>query len=562
MRKGFESSFYVANGMEIFERLAWYGFFTLSSLYMTTPIAQGGVGFTDAERGALQGIIPFFLYLFPVITGALADRYGYKKMFLISFAIMAPSYYLLGQATSFGSFFVAFMLVAIGAACFKPVVVGTVTLTTNDKNRGLGFGIFYTMVNIGGFLGPLVAGYMRAISWDMVFIMSSAWILINFLPTIFLFKEPTNPDRKTESVKQVLLGAQQVLGNLRLALLVFPAIVLLMAAGAKWLTYSDAFIGIIVWFVSNFLWDFALNKRGKPNRWYLEKIKVSNKPFAVYLLLLTGFWAVYNQLFYTMPLYIRDFVDTHDLVVWLGYFGESWVEFLAAVNPDAISELLKSSKEATITSQALFEQLLHLKLRVPEQEISAFLNGDIQLSIEALTATWVDQYRQINPEYIINLDFAAIVLCQVIVSLICQRFKTIYVLTTGVIIFAVGTLLAIWAEQTALGGAIVVTVVLMMAFGEMVTSPKSQEYVASIAPKSQAAMYMGYYFISMALGFLFAGLLSGWGYGELAKAMGRPDLMWIIFAAIGLLTAIGLMLFNVFYLSKQTQVISDVIEAS
>lgn len=561
MRKGFESSFYVANGMEIFERLAWYGFFTLSSLYMTTPIAQGGVGFTDAERGALQGIIPFFLYLLPVVTGALADRYGYKKMFLISFVIMAPSYYLLGQATSFGSFFVAFMLVAIGAACFKPVVVGTVSLTTNDKNRGLGFGIFYTMVNVGGFLGPLVAGYMRAISWDMVFIMSSAWILINFLPAIFLFKEPTNPERKKESVKQVLLGAQQVLGNLRLALLVFPAIVLLMAAGAKWMAYTDAFAGIFIWFIANLLWDSAVKKKANPNKWYLEKVRVSNKPFAAYLLLLTGFWAVYNQLFYTMPLYIRDFVDTHDLVVWLSYLGESWVEFFAAVNSQAINELLTSVQGTAITSKELFEQLLHLKLRVPESDISHFLSGVNSISVEVTTASWIEQYRQINPEYIINLDFAAIVLCQVMVSLICQRFKTIYVLTTGVIIFAVGTLLAIWAEQTELGGAIVVTVVLMMAFGEMVTSPKSQEYVASIAPKNQAAMYMGYYFISMALGFLFAGLLSGWGYGELAKAMGRPDLMWFVFSVIGSLTAIGLMLFNIFYLSKQTPVITDAIEA-
>ncbi|MGO3786694.1 MAG: hypothetical protein ACTJIB_17370 [Pseudoalteromonas prydzensis] len=77
--QGLGLAFYIANTMEIFERLAWYGFFAVSSVYMTTPIEQGGVGFSDAQRGAVQGIIPFFLYLLPVITGALADRYGYKK---------------------------------------------------------------------------------------------------------------------------------------------------------------------------------------------------------------------------------------------------------------------------------------------------------------------------------------------------------------------------------------------------------------------------------------------------------------------------------------------------
>ena len=96
-RSPFMGAFYVANTMEIFERLAWYGFFTLSSLYMTSPTAAGGLGFTDQQRGFLQGMIPFLLYLLPVITGALADRYGYRRMFLLAFAIMAPSYYLLGQ---------------------------------------------------------------------------------------------------------------------------------------------------------------------------------------------------------------------------------------------------------------------------------------------------------------------------------------------------------------------------------------------------------------------------------------------------------------------------------
>ena len=223
----FNATFYVANTMEIFERLAWYGFFTLSSLYMTSPTSQGGLGFTDQERGFLQGMVPFFLYLFPVITGALADRYGYKKMFIISFIIMTPAYFLLGQVTSFWAFCSVFFAVAIGAACFKPIVVGTISRVTDDSNRGLGFGIFYTMVNIGGFLGPLIAGYVRVIGWDMVFIMSSLWIAINFIPAIFFYKEPKVHAEK-KSLKLVLNEAQQVLGNGRLALLIVPLIITLM----------------------------------------------------------------------------------------------------------------------------------------------------------------------------------------------------------------------------------------------------------------------------------------------------------------------------------------------
>ena len=198
-RSPFPRTFFVANVMEIFERMAWYGFFAVSSLYLTSPIAQGGMGFDSIQRGILQGIIPFLLYLFPVITGALADRYGYRNTFLVAFAIMTPAYFLLGQVHGFWPFFGMFLLVAIGAATFKPVVVGTVGKTTDDSNRGIGFGIFYTIVNVGGFIGPFVAGAVRTrLGWDWVFIMSAIWIGLNFIPTIFFYKEPTTESTSAE----------------------------------------------------------------------------------------------------------------------------------------------------------------------------------------------------------------------------------------------------------------------------------------------------------------------------------------------------------------------------
>ena len=551
--RAFPGNFYIANTMEIFERLAWYGFFTLSSLYLTTPVAQGGVGFTESQRGALQGIIPFFLYLLPVFTGALADRYGYRKMFIASFVIMTPSYYLLGQMTSFSSFFLAFAAVAFGAAIFKPVVVATISHATNDKNRGLGFGVFYTMVNVGGFIGPLVAGYARAISWDAVFLMSSMWIAINFIPAIFLYKDPATLNKSERSFSDVIKQAQQVLGNSRFALLIFPCILALMVAGAGWFSYQTAFLSIAAWLVLNFIWDKA-NSQHHQEHWYRQKIKVSNKPFALYLAILTGFWAIYNQLFYTMPLFIRDFVDTRDLVAMLSVFGDGVVSFFAYVNEEALAEKIGSIAQQSMPAAQAVSELVHLKVMVPIEEVSRALvelgTNPNEASTTLLATQWADEYRQINPEYLINLDFAAIVVCQIVVSLICQKFREINVLVAGVLVFSVGTLASILAHDVAVGGGVIVMVILMMAFGEMITSPKSQEYVASIAPKEQSALYMGYYFVCMALGFLSAGLLSGWGYGTLAKEMNRPDLMWILFSLIGLATSAGLFWFNRKYIQN------------
>lgn len=552
----FPRSFYVANGMEIFERLAWYGFFTVSSLYMTTPVDQGGVGFSESQRGALQGIIPFFLYILPVITGALADRYGFKKMFLLSFAIMAPSYYFLGQASSFGGFFLAFFAVALGAACFKPVVQGTISLTTNEGNRGLGFGIFYTMVNVGGFLGPFVAGYVRAISWDAVFLISALWICINFVPAMFLYQDPRDPEHADEqaskSLKQVLQEAQQVLGNARFAMLIFPCIILLMCAGASWLSYPVSFVGIVAWLFTNIVWNkYAPDTES--SSWWQQKIRVSNVPFAIYLGILSGFWAVYNQLFYTLPLYLRDYIDTADVLSFIGLFGQGAIDFFASVNIDALSEKLNALSAASVTESlaALRLELVHLKVMVPEAEIAIALESIRQgADAKDIALQWKQDYRQINPEYIVNIGFAMIILGQIAVSYVCQRFKAINVVIAGVVIFVLGLLVALLSGSVALGGSAIVLAVVMMSFGEMVTVPKSQEYVANIAPKSQAALYMGYYFVSMALGFLFAGLLSGWGYGTVAKEWGQPELMWLIFAAIGLLTSAGLWWFNRRYVSS------------
>ncbi|PIE75660.1 hypothetical protein CSA17_06295 [bacterium DOLJORAL78_65_58] len=167
--KMFPRAFWAANVMEIFERMGWYGFYAVSSLYLTEAVADGGLGFTSQDRGVIQGVVTFFLYLFPAAFGALADRYGYRAMFLASTMIMAPAYLLLQFPTSFWAFFAVYFLVAVGHGMFKPVVISTVALTTTEKTGSMGFGIFYMMVNVGGFLGPIIAGVVRGWSWTYVF---------------------------------------------------------------------------------------------------------------------------------------------------------------------------------------------------------------------------------------------------------------------------------------------------------------------------------------------------------------------------------------------------------
>lgn len=559
-RPRFHRNFYIANTMEIFERLAWFGFFTLSSLYMTSPRAQGGLGFSDQERGFLQGMIPFILYLLPVLTGALADRYGYRKMFLLAFSIMAPSYYLLGQVHSFSSFMLVFLAVAIGAACFKPVVVGTIARNTDASNRGLGFGIFYTMVNIGGFLGPLIAGYVRAISWDLVFIMSACWISLNFLPALFLYRdqEAQHELQDRRGLAAVLGETRAVLGNARLALLVVPAILGVMLAAKGVFSYAQYAVGMLLWLLLNLLWSqFYSDARSDSatptaSRWYRQRIQVGDRKFVMYLLILTGFWTVYNQLPLTAPLFIRDYIDTADLVRWLANWNPAYLDFFAAVNPQQIQQVLPElmqkwlqASDATQLNQLRLE-LVNYKIMVPLDELQRGFSAlqAQQLSPAELSQRWIQNYRQINPEYLINLSFAVIVLLQIWISHVLQRWRALPVLVAGTLLLAVAMVLAGYAMLGLAAGALTVVAIVVFSLGEMIASPKSQEYVAALAPPNKSAMFMGYYFVSMALGNLFGGLLSGWAYGEIAKKANQPLLMWIMFAVIAVATALLMLIFD------------------
>ena len=553
-RSPFPRTFYVANVMEIFERMAWYGFFAVSSLYITSPVSEGGLGFTSVQRGILQGVIPFLLYLFPVITGALADRYGYRRTFLVAFTILTPAYFLLGQFKTFPLFFLAFLLVAVGAATFKPVVVGTVGRTTDDTNQGLGFGVFYTIVNIGGFVGPLVAGYVRAISWNYVFLMSSAWIAVNFIPTLFFYKEPTTESESDEkrSLFRVLADAQDVLGNARFALVVIPILLLVMVAGGGWMPWGWALGVCIGWGVVNLAWNALLKDPAPEAPWFSHKAQVGNWPFVLYLLILSGFWASFNQIFITMPEYIRDFVDTADLVQAAGVFGQGFVDFVASVNIDGlartIGELVEKHGAVSVgpDTRAAMLELVHLKVRVPQDVIATELSRlaaagtPDHAALLGLATSWAAQFRQVNPEYIINLDAGAIIVFQILVSFVIQRWRPFPVLVVGTIVAGTGIALG----SVALTGFLTIVAVVVFAFGEMIASPKSQEYVARIAPKDKVALFMGYYFVSIALGNLFGGILSGWGYEELARGRNNPELMWILFGAIGFATALALWLFN------------------
>lgn len=491
--KEYPRTFWVANTIEIFERMAWYGFFTLSSLYITGPVSEGCLGFTSEQRGVLQGVVTFILYLLPVLTGALADKFGFKKMLTLAFLILLPGYYLLGQAKSFWGFFAVFLFVALGAAVFKPSITGTIARTTNEKTVSFGFGIFYMMVNIGGFVGPVVAGIIRGWAWSWIFVMSSVWILVNLFLVTFLYKEPEGSrTAQARSLKQVWQGVVTVIGNGRLFVTVFGVIIMLIVFAKGWWGGKEFLLVFAGWVALNLLIDIPLriksSKQCCGGSWLTQPMRLGNWQFVLFLVLLSGFWVLYNQIFMTMPEYIRDFIDTTPILIFLR---------------DAAGAI--------------------------------GLTGLYAIMDNSITTGY-----QINPEYLININGLTIILLQLVVTWAFVKRRPFFTMIAGILVTTVSMFMFILGA----GPWIVVFGIVIFSIAEMMTSPKSQEYIALIAPKDKVAMFMGYYFVAVALGNLLGGVLSGSLYGWLARDLRRPDLMWMAFAILGAIVVLAFVIYN------------------
>ncbi len=496
--KQFPSSFWAANVMEIFERMGWYGFYAVSSLYLTGAVVDGGLGLSSEDRGVIQGLATFFLYLLPAVFGALADRYGFRRMFLASCVVMIPGYLLLGIPNGFWGFLAVYFLVAVGHGMFKPVVISTVAKATNEKTGSMGFGIFYMMVNVGGFLGPIVAGIIRGWDWQYVFYASAVWIALMGLLTLLIYKEPPR-DADAESrrsLNDVFRGMIEVVGNGRFFLLI-SGLLLLLVMGSKWLDVNEYLPLAAGWLGLNLLVDVPLRRRGGDGFWLTQPMRVGEGRYLVFLVLMAFFWTSFNQIFMTLPEYIRDYVDTSDLIRSVGPIA-GWVTGLAE-------------------------------------------------SMGLDTSEWgraVLERGQIKPEHLINLNALGIIVGQVAIAYMVRKLQPLTTIILGSFITVISFLFYLIGQ----GGWIIVIAILVFSVGEMLASPRSKEYAGRIAPPQKVGMYMGYFYWCVALGNLFGGLLSGGLYQHFGPVerggVDNTNAMWLIFAGLAMISVVLLSVYD------------------
>ena len=321
----FNKTFWVASVMELMERWAWYGIFTLLAIYLVGSTDTGGLGFSHTEKGQLMGFIPAILYLLPLFTGVIADKIGYKLSLIIAYSMLIVGYYLMGTVSSYWSVFFVFLFVALGAAMFKPVASAIITKSTDKSNGTLGFGIFYMMVNIGGFIGPAMSSGLRSTyGWKLIFIQAAIVIFINLLIVIFFFKEPYREISK-ETVGEAILNSLKK------------------------------------------IWE-----------------AVKDVKLTVLLIIMVGFWTLFNQLFNTLPNFIEDWIDSSavsnavtDFWPWLG----NLISDGGQVKPEWFTQI----DALMIVFLQIFVSYFVLKIRHVSAMIRGFIIATIGIGITFYT---------------------------------------------------------------------------------------------------------------------------------------------------------------------------------
>lgn len=414
-RTPFPGVFWIANTIEVLERFAYYG------IYFGFPIFFASKGFHDKQLGLIQSLFLFISYTIPIISGTFADKYGFRKILLVSYLAYLPSILLLIFTESVSGIALSMLCIGLAAGTFKPLISGTIRVVTDSTNRTMGFGIFYAMVNIGGSVGPLVLGWLRAISWQNAYIAAAISIGLMFLVTLFFYKEPPRQTH-TESLGKKMKDIGAALSDMKFSLFL-------------------VILGVFFW---------------------------------------TPFWAFFNL----CSKYVEFNLD-----------GAMLYNNIRSVLGTTFANLL--SKDYEGTRKVMGETISH--------------------------TGWI------------------IMLFQVFIAWLFERFKPIPSFITGLLIMALGFVFL--ALAGILSPVWMFPGITFFAIGEMISSPRIQEYIVWIAPKEKAGLYIGSNFLAVGLGGFLSGLIyTSWIYRVLNENS-TPEWVWII---LGLHLLVGIVAIFIF----------------
>lgn len=455
------NKFWLLQFIQMIERLTYATLVLQMAVYISQKDLVGGLGFEHTDKGTIFFLWALVQNLTPVFFGAYADKYGRKKILILSVIIASIGYILAGFQHQFYPFLFSVALLGFGLGLFRPALYGMIASNVDEKTSSIAWGVNVMLINVAVFFSPPLAKYLESISWELFFVSLGLILLISIVPILFL-KENRYSDVDNQNV-------------------------------------------------------------------FHNSMKSLFKPDVIYIvLILSGFMMIYMQFYETLPNFIYDWVDTSSVITFLNL-------------PDFM------------TMQTAMGKMIDFK-------------------------------------WLYNINSGLIILAVVYVNWKIAGLTTTTALLIGIIAASLGLAVS-GATQI---GAITIIGMLLYTLGEMITNPQFSKYMSSIAPSNQKASYMGFMNLSLAIGLAVGSLIGGFlykNYGEksglaikylkdnydlsvgvehsnsvskLSELSGlnvnevsnllwntyNPQYFWLVFLAIGFLSAFVLWIYSIKYKLK------------
>ncbi len=179
---------------EMWERFSYYGMRALLIFYLTQHWL-----FSDERASVIYGAYTALVYITPVIGGYIADRYlGQRKAVLFGAVLLTFGHFLMAFEGSGGQndptisvFWLALAFIIVGSGFLKAnisVIVGQLYPRTDVRRDGA-YTIFYMGINLGAFIGTLIAGYLgQTYGWAYGFGAAGFGMLLGLI--VFMWGKP------------------------------------------------------------------------------------------------------------------------------------------------------------------------------------------------------------------------------------------------------------------------------------------------------------------------------------------------------------------------------------
>ena len=432
---------------EMWERFSYYGMRALLVLFMTTPLAEGGLAFSEETTGAIYGLYTCFVYLLCLPGGWIADRLiGTRKAIWYGGIVIMIGHFILAIPNEI-SFFLGLIFIVVGTGLLKPnisSIVGDLYSKDEAAKRDAGFYIFYMGINVGAVLGPLLCGYFAEnINWHLGFALAGVGMALGLiqyrmsevhLGEIGLKPNIDEDDSDYDSTGNSKMGIAMAVGTIvLLAILQLTGVINLFTATGL----AEATI-ILICLIALSYFSYVLLAGGLNSQ---EKKRV----VVIFILIICAavFWSGFEQHGSSFNLFARDFTD-RSIFGW--EMPASWFQ---SINPFFL-----------ITLAPVF--------------------GALWIKLAS---------KNLNPRTPIKFALGLILV--------------------GVGFYLMVVAAGIAAQGLKAGAFFLIVTYFLHTCGELCLSPVGLSTMTKLAPRRYISQMMGMWFVGTAAGNLVAGLVAG-----------------------------------------------------